>query len=416
VTLDYGGSGANPFSLATPFPAATLGFASRWANFATLQTSNLNLPFLDETLHTPLTRQYNLTGQYEFLPRWVLELGFVGSSGINQTDYNHNVNSAYIASAANPIWGITTTTTQNVALRTPYLGYQPAGLQETGFDGIYNYNSLQATVRKQFSHGFSLQGSYTWSKNLTNLEGYGANWNNPTALSQQYGPAYFNRPQRFVLNYSWDLPFGHPQGLLSKVAEGWTVSGVTAVQDGTPLTFTDAKAGTAYGVFGTDSNVPGLTSVTFGSVNYGRSQLCSGTTDGSITTSGGIEHRLGGPSGGGYFNASAFCSTPAIMPDGLTQTNLAQCPTCATLFGNSGVGIVLGPGQFNSDISIAKTTRVGGIREDATLIFRADFFNAFNHPQFNNPGTATSTPATFGIITSESVGPRLIQFALKYVF
>ena len=104
------------------------------------------------------------------------------------------------------------------------------------------------------------------------------------------------------------------------------------------------------------------------------------------------------------------------MPEGMTLTNLAQCPTCATLFGNSGVGIVLGPGQFNSDISVAKTTRVGGIREDATLIFRADFFNAFNHPQFNNPGTATSTPATFGIITSESVGPRLIQFALKYVF
>ena len=77
---------------------------------------------------------------------------------------------------------------------------------------------------------------------------------------------------------------------------------------------------------------------------------------------------------------------------------------------------VLGPGQFNFDAVLQKTTQVGGIRESGTLVFRSEFFNLFNHPQFNNPGTATSTPATFGIITSESVAPRLIQFALKYVF
>jgi hypothetical protein len=87
-----------------------------------------------------------------------------------------------------------------------------------------------------------------------------------------------------------------------------------------------------------------------------------------------------------------------------------------TDYGNSGVGIARGPGQFNWDFSVGKSTRVGGIREDGTLLFRAEFFNGFNHPQFNNPGTARSTPPTYGIITSTSVAPRLIQFALKYVF
>ncbi len=418
VTLDYSGTAAQPYSLSTPFPAGTLGFAPRWANFSNLTTSGLNLPFLNEILHTPMTRQYNLNVQYEFAPTWVLELGFVGSSGINQTDYNHNYNSALLASATNPINGLTTSTVQNVALRVPYLGYQPAGLQGTGFDGIYNYNSLQATVRKQFSHGFSLQGSYTWSKDLTDLEAYSANYNNPTNLSQQYGPAYFNRPQRFVFNYSWDLPFGHPKGFVGKLAEGWTLSGVTVVQDGTPLTFTDAKGGSIYGLNGANATVPGLTSVTFGAVNYSRAQMCPGATYGSIATSGSTESRLGGASGGtGYFTgAGVLCSTPALLPDGVTLTSLAACPTCGTMFGNSGVGILLGPGQFNFDVSLVKSTRVGGIREDGVLQIRTEFFNAFNHPQFNNPGTAISTPTTFGVITSESVSPRLIQFAMKYTF
>ena len=74
-----------------------------------------------------------------------------------------------------------------------------------------------------------------------------------------------------------------------------------------------------------------------------------------------------------------------------------------------------GPGQFNTDFSLGKTLRVGGLREDAVLAFRTEFYNALNHPQFANPGTALGT-ATFGVITQTSVAPRLIQFALKYLF
>ena len=76
------------------------------------------------------------------------------------------------------------------------------GSASHGFDGISNYNSLQVTVRKQFSHGLTLQGSYTWSKSLTDLTVDSANSNNASNLAQQYGPSYFNRPQRFIINYS----------------------------------------------------------------------------------------------------------------------------------------------------------------------------------------------------------------------
>jgi hypothetical protein len=152
--------------------------------------------------------------------------------------------------------------------------------------------------------------------------------------------------------------------------------------------------------------------------------LCPGKTYGDIATPGGIESRLGGSSGGpGYFNASAFCPAPAINPDG-SLTTQAVCSTCATLFGNSGPGILLGPGQFNFDASLLKTT---AITERTTVQFRAEFFNLFNHPQFNAMSPAGGTGGVTGylpqplnaggsIISSTSVNPRVIQLGLKFIF
>ncbi|MGD0965704.1 MAG: hypothetical protein ABSA57_17585 [Candidatus Acidiferrales bacterium] len=67
---------------------------------------------------------------------------------------------------------------------------------------------------------------------------------------------------------------------------------------------------------------------------------------------------------------------------------------------------------------MGRSTKVGGLHEDATLVFATEFFNLFNHPQFANPtGSQTDvSKSTFGQITSASVNPRLIRFALEYVF
>ena len=91
------------------------------------------------------------------------------------------------------------------------------------------------------------------------------------------------------------------------------------------------------------------------------------------------------------------------------------------MYGNAGTGIIRGPGQFNFDILILKTTR---ILKSQTLQFRAEFFNAFNHRQFTNPnygqGAIYALPnfgaGNFGQITSTSVTPRIVQSALKYIF
>jgi hypothetical protein len=423
VTLDYSAPASFGYTLANPFPAVPVvgQFAQRWANFATGATSSLNAPFLDAATHTPTVRQYNLTFQYEFAPRWVLEGGFVGSNGINLTDYNHDAyNTAYLASPSAPINGITTNTVANAALRVPYLGWQPTGLQGTAYDLKESYNSLQTTVRKQFSHGFTLQGSYTYSKSLTNSLQNTANSGDPRNLDQQYGPSYFNRPQRFIFNYGWDLPFGQHQGVTAKLLNGWNISGVTTLQGGAPMTLIDTRGGSAFGI-GSGGTVQS---------GFSRAQLCPGMTYANIQSSGGTEARLND-----YFNPSAFCDPPAISSSGaifyaLNNTAAGsaqgQCTAanggnaCATLYGNTGPGIVLGPGQFNFDVTLQKLT---AITERTSLQFRAEFFNLFNHPQFNQPNyiagnvtLPTVNSANFGQITSTSVNPRVLQLGLKFIF
>ena len=388
----------NSQTLADPFPNTSLALQPRWANLSTGQTSLLNVPFVNEVQHTPLVRQYNVNVQYQFIPSWTLEVGYVGSSGINLEDFSHNYNTAQLASAAHPINGVTTNTLENINLRVPYLGFVPTGLLGTGYDLISNYNSLQVTLRKQFSRGLTMQAAYTWSKSLTNSSENSANYNNASDLAQQYGPSYFNRPHRFIVNYTYDLPFGKQPGALGKLTSGWSISGVTTIQDGQALTIIDSNAGTIYG-----------TSTGYTDSGIARAQMCPGMTYANIATPGGIEQRLGGSSGGpGYFNPAAFCPAPTIG-DG-------------TGFGNSGMGIILGPGQFNWDFSVLKNTSLG---ESRSLQFRAEFFNIFNHTQFDNPNPNSipyqpalpnvSAP-NFGQIVNTSVNPRVIQLALKFVF
>jgi hypothetical protein len=383
-------------SLQSPFQDRPLAFAPRWFNFDTLTGSSFNSPFYDR-LHTPLIRQYNLGFQYEFLRSWVLEAAFVGSSGINIADYNHNINVASLASPTNPINGITTNTVANAAARVPYLGFQPNGLQQNAFDGVYNYNSLQITARKQLSRGLTFQSAYTWSKNLSDVGFDASNINQSTDLWSQYGQTPYSRPHRFVLTYQYQLPL-KGNGALGKAVGGWGVSGVTTVQAGNPLTFFDNRAGSIYGTPGSGTIEQTMDTAT----------LCPGFTYSQIATSGRIQDRLGSvtnPNAPRFFNPGAFCAPPSIGN--------------GTGFGNTGIGIVRGPGQANFDFSVTKITRIS---ERQSVLFRAEFFNLFNHPQFAIPAYpivnngAVFSSGQLGIINQTSVSPRLIQLALKYQF
>lgn len=107
---------------------------------------------------------------------------------------------------------------------------------------------------------------------------------------------------------------------------------------------------------------------------------------------------------GNYFNRSCFTTPPVIGSEGL-----------GTGFGDSATGMVDGPGQANVDIAVSKHFGINWPVENSALEFRAEFFNALNHPQFSNPDSNFTSP-TFGVISSTAVNPRVGQLGLKFEF
>jgi len=400
-------------SLQSPYQDRPLQLLPRWFNFTKLTGSGFNAPTY-EYVQTPLIRQYNLGFQWEYHQGYVLEASFVGSSGINLNDYNHILNTAtrvctggVTTNCVNGnVNGLTTNTLANAPGRAPYLGFFPFGMEQNAFDGVTNYNSVQITTRKNFSRGLGFQAAYTFSKNLSTQGFNAANLNDPTNLGQQYGAPPYSRPHRFVVSAQYNLPFKTMNAALNQVVGGWTLSGVTVVQSGNPLTIFDTRGGSLYGL-------PGSSAI---EDNVTRAQMAVGKTYSDIATEGSVVDRLGGKSGGpGFFNTAAFAG-----PNFLGDPTCTPQPTCQPRdFGNTGVGIMRGPGQFNTDFTIAKNFR---ITERQAIQFRSEFFNIFNHSQFAVPSTLVNSGQTqvqsglFGQILGTSVNPRLIQFALRYTF
>lgn len=343
-----------------------------------------------------------------------------------------------------------TTNGNNLNLRVNYLGFTPGGMAETNTTGDSLYDSLQAQVRHQFSNGLFLQAAFTWSKAFTNDDQtqagsgitppgavlYGAtNSNNPLDYKQQYGLSAFNRSKRAVITYSYDLPYKRTEGVAGHILGGWALSGVTTIQNGEPFTIVDSAGNTIYGAGGSRAALahPINCNAVTGNCESGV----------PIATAGGKEQRVdpNNPSAN-WLNAAAFlplCAStlpggcgpnsplPASSPYCIGGTfnaggsSSAPCgsagstwPGAGIGYGNSGKGIVLGPGQFNFDMALLKNAK---ITEWGTLQFRVEAFNVWNHAQFNPPATNNvNTPATFGKITSTSVTPRVFQFALKFLF
>jgi hypothetical protein len=407
-------------SNALPYPGsvgAALGWAnaSRWfgvtnpglPNAAPTNPAPPGLIYVNPNWQVPTTYQYNLNTQYEFAPSWVLELGYVGSHTIHQflasipgggSPAQIYVNLPQLASPANPVNGFIANSSANSAGRVPYLGFSPTGLGDIGDLGTTHFNSAQVTVRKQVSHGLTMQASYTWARVLGTADHFF--YNNP--LVPNNGPSGNYRPQRLSVSYSYDLPTGHHEGFVGKFTNGWNLSGVTIVQNGLPLTLTNSQGGAVYGIGG-------------GSNQQAEAQFADGMSVANIGNSGSTKQRVSN----GWFNKTAFASDPIVGAIPLSTPGCtANLCSGATGFGNVGIGNILGPGQFNFDATIQKTTTVGGIHENATLVFRTEFFNVWNHAQFAAPtgSQLDTTNGSLGQVNQTSVNPRLIQFALKYIF
>jgi hypothetical protein len=372
---------ASPFNPPLPPNSAYPMFVPRTPDGTLLLTAD-NPHMVDS-----YTEEYNLNLQYAPARNTLVEAGYVGTRSLHIAG-SSMFNQAKLASPTHPVNGETTNTQGNAQARAPFLGLSEASLnQDTRYNG--NYNSLQASVTQRMSHGLEFLASYTWGKSLNETSGSSGGdmyelWlytNDQTNPRQAYGLSDFDRSNRGVLSLIYQTPalHGTPR-VLRKALGNWQLSGIAVAQSGTPLTIIDQTAGSVYGTYPFEQ----------------RAQL-SGK---AIATKGSIFSRVHN----GYLDAAGFAPPPeAPFGSGPGDTD----------FGNSGTGIVRGPGQRNIDMAVERSFP---IEKAGALRFRAEFFNLTNTTNFSNPDhTVTDGPA-FGTITSAANNPRIAQFALRYQF
>jgi hypothetical protein len=313
---------------------------------------------------TPYVEEWNFSVQKQFSGNTLIEINYVGNSGTH-------------------LWGISqgnqplTNGPGSPNTRRPLSQYTIASVKRLSPWARSNYEGVSARFEKRYGAGFSLLSSFTYGRAIDDQNpaldlcdgcGPGNTLQNSYNLLSQRSQSDNNVPLRFVLSGVYEFPFGAGKpflqsGLLSKVVGGWAIAGVYQAQSGLPFTvalpFDNANAGT----------------VSF------PNRVCDGSlSDPSI-------HR--------WFDTNCFVTPPAYT------------------FGNSGRNILRGPGINNMDLALHRNFRLPF--ESANLQFRAEAFNALNHPQFGLPNGTLQQPTT-GQINSTSVANRILQFAMRISF
>ena len=382
----------------SPFPADPGAFP-QFSPYS--PSTSLSPSLIDPNVRPPIFQRYSMNLQAQIARDFALEVGYAGMRGTHMIVF-HDINQANLASAANPIRGETTNTLANIPLRVPYQGFSPSSLNDLESNtGFAWYNALQASLSKRFSHGLQFLASYTFARDLANVYGSTVLGNGGLVIGDNndprfdYGPDYFVRPHRFVFSGVYELPGpSNRHSLLGQTLGGWKLAGVATIQSGRRLPLLNLDSTNVHGtVYNFAEIVPGC----------------------RIETSGSVTHRLNN-----WINQSCIAPYPIIgdpEPPGTCglPDPTEPCPAIATAFGNSRMGILHGPGQVNTDLSLIKTFPLG-FREGMNVEFRSEFFNAFNHPYFQDPDLYKSDGPAFGRISETYGNPRIIQFALKVNF
>jgi Carboxypeptidase regulatory-like domain len=243
-----------------------------------------------------------------------------------------------------------------------------------------NYNGLQISVEKNFSHGLMFQASYTFSKAIDQGASF-ENELNPIYPNFTRGISLLDAKNRFVFSPVWQLPIPKKEGVTGKLVNGWQVSAIITYQSGFPIRIQDQDDGELQSsIFFESTNTP----YTTGPVQFVNAK----TTPGNY-----------------WFNTSTFCDATTTLPSG------APCPQQYGTYGNTPHSLCCGPPLNDTDLVIAKLTP---LTEKLNTEFRAEFYNAWNHTQFENPD-GNFSDLTFGEVL-KARDPRVMQFAIKFLF
>jgi hypothetical protein len=307
---------------------------------------------------------WGLSIQQEMPAKFIMQVGYNGNKGSHLTSRSY-INNLDPVTKQRPL---------------PTFGR----MDEKNGWGNSTFHALQVSVHRRVSTGLNWGTEYMWSHTINDNSlggGEGTQPQNQMCRACERGNSSQDIRHTIANNFSWELPFGPGQRMLStgaasKILGGWEMNGIFTARTGRMLTVAISRKSSA---------------VPDGNTSYQRPNLVPGV---SI-------YPEGGPTFAQWFNPAAF-----------------EIPANGT-WGNAGRSIATGPGLVQLDFSLQKKT---ALTETKALVVRVETFNILNRTQAGNPGLTFTSPASFGLVNSglnRTIGTgtaRQLQLALRVTF
>ncbi|MBM3724542.1 MAG: TonB-dependent receptor [Acidobacteria bacterium] len=361
-TFAFTGNAANPIRVETAFQTQGQTRAGLFGSGA-----------LDPHLRTSYTQQWNLTLQKRLPGGIFWDVGYVGSKGTRLTatfDGNRPIQTL-----------VPSPTTPSIASRRPFQGFD--NISVTKAIGNSTYHSLQMKAERRVASGFTMIGSFTWSKSLSNADISSVGGGSFLSGIQDYfdlrgsrSDSVFDIRHRFSLAAIYDVPLfrNASRQAVRTLLGGWQLGTITTLQTGFGAALAGVVDTTGTGVVSRPEAVAGQKAML----------------------------DRGGRTRARWFNTSAF-----TLP---RPGAFGSAPRIALHL----------PGLSQVDASANKNFRIG---ERHNFQFRVEMFNFFNHVNLGAPGLNIRDPDNFGRVTSTNQGAagmpgdaRVVQFGLKYMF
>jgi carboxypeptidase family protein/TonB-dependent receptor-like protein len=405
--------------------------------------------FIDSRQKRNYVAQWNLNIQYQLTPNLAAMVAYVGSRGVHQPFRVDEANLIIpTKTSAGYLWpqvdvlgntfvpGVCNQTDPNGADPAQCAGPNPinpnfGSVRGMFYQGRSYFNALELQLAKRMSHGFQLQGTFTWGKSMDTSsatlagDAFGnsissLNWFD---MRLTRGLSDFNVGRTLVVNGTWDVPTAKSfSGPARWITDGWELGLILTVSDGIPFTATWGTGSDPANTLSSDDFAfpnrlggPGCSSL----VNAGNPANYIKTQCFAIPTA----------PDAAFWAANCDPAPPSV--GGLIDPASLQC---FNLRGNAGRNILIGPGITNLDFSVFKNNHIKRISENFNVQFRVEMFNILNHANFAPPETATDLNTDIfdgtgtslnpllgnggnaGVLVRTTIPERQIQFAIKFIF
>ena len=397
--------------------------------------------YIESSPHRNYVMQWNLNVQYQLSSSLAAMVAYVGSRGVHQP---FRVDEADLViptkTSAGYLWP--QVDSSGNLLTGPNAGNPPntinpnyGSIRGMFYQGRSYFNALETQLAKRMSHGFQMQGTFTWGRSIDTSSATVAgdafgnsisslNWFD---MRLTRGPSDFNVNRTLVINGTWDIPTAKSfSGPTRWLTDGWELGTIFTVSDGVPFTPTWGTGSDPANTLSSDDFAfpnrlggPGCATLTNpgNPGNYVKTQ-CFG-----IPTAPDMN----------FWNQNCDQQPPSAQPSSGAAVSV-PFPQCFNLRGNAGRNILTGPGVTSLDFSVFKNNHIRRISENFNVQFRMEIFNILNHPNFAPPGpgdgntdifdatgaslapSATNPGGTAGVLVRTTVPERQIQFAVKFIF